>query len=560
MILTLIRTAALVCLGALSVHGAGGCLSATCHPTLGKAASVHRPVLEGACTECHVPVGGGHPATKGVFRPVAQGKELCYQCHYDKEQGKPWVHEPMRKGCGSCHDPHQSGSANLLSRSGPGQCFGCHPDRRGSNSRFHSIISRQGCTACHDPHAGKEKGLLPAAGADLCRLCHGDQEPKVQQVHTPVARGECTACHDPHFSDQPDLLPAVGAALCERCHASPTRGKVRVHEPLAGGQCGPCHRGHGTDETSLLGGRPGPVCARCHGDLRSGSVVHAPVAQGACTGCHDPHASNSSALLRAEGAKLCYSCHGDMAGLEAMAHVHPALKDGCGTCHLPHAAEGAHLLRMQGDALCLGCHQDKTRAAGGPHPHAAMEQGCTSCHDPHGTGEPRMLKGKGPEVCFSCHEALGEKVKNATHGHAPLVLGKCWDCHQPHGSDRALLLTENYPAGLYSPYSPEAYALCLGCHDSGAFEYEITSEATAFRNGFDNLHLVHVNRPDKGRVCGFCHDVHGSTEARLMVRRGAGFGRWNVPLDVRFSENGGTCFVGCHGPKSYNRVKKVYNP
>ena len=127
------------------------------------------------------------------------------------------------------------------------------------------------------------------------------------------------------------------------------------------------------------------------------------------------------------------------------------------------------------------------------------------------------------------------------------------------GSDYPPLLKAAYPQEFYASYSAATYALCLTCHDRGAFEYARTSEATSFRNGSRNLHRVHVNKPDKGRVCKVCHGVHGADQPRLIMSKVPGFGQWDIPIKLTVTKSGGTCFVGCHKPKSYNRYKAVEN-
>jgi len=123
----------------------------------------------------------------------------------------------------------------------------------------------------------------------------------------------------------------------------------------------------------------------------------------------------------------------------------------------------------------------------------------------------------------------------------------------------APLLKGTYPEGFYAPYRAESYGLCLTCHQRGAFEYERTSEATGFRNGDRNIHYVHVNKSHKGRVCRTCHNVHGADQDKLVQSKTEGFGRWDIPINLETTSTGGTCVVGCHKPKSYDRVHPVRN-
>jgi hypothetical protein len=37
------------------------------------------------------------------------------------------------------------------------------------------------------------------------------------------------------------------------------------------------------------------------------------------------------------------------------------------------------------------------------------------------------------------------------------------------------------------------------------------------------------------------------------------FGKWNIPMRWVESAGGGTCYVGCHRPKSYDRNSRRKN-
>jgi predicted CXXCH cytochrome family protein len=150
-------------------------------------------------------------------------------------------------------------------------------------------------------------------------------------------------------------------------------------------------------------------------------------------------------------------------------------------------------------------------------------------------------------------------MEGAVSQHEPVAKGRCWDCHVPHSSDYKPYLAAYYPRQFYVPYEEENFSLCFNCHDKNAFLYERTSEATQFRNRDRNLHYFHVNRPDKGRVCKSCHGVHGADQERLLPSRVPGFGRWDIPLRWDENENGATCYVGCHKPKTYDRTKLIDN-
>jgi predicted CXXCH cytochrome family protein len=150
-------------------------------------------------------------------------------------------------------------------------------------------------------------------------------------------------------------------------------------------------------------------------------------------------------------------------------------------------------------------------------------------------------------------------MDNAVSQHEAVVNGVCWECHAPHASEYKPFLKGYYPEEFYAPYKKENFGLCFRCHDETAFTYELTSEATAFRNHNENLHYFHVNRHDKGRVCKSCHGVHGSAQDNLLLAKVKSFGRWSIPL-TWVSEGGrATCYVGCHRPKTYDRTRPIHN-
>jgi predicted CXXCH cytochrome family protein len=217
------------------------------------------------------------------------------------------------------------------------------------------------------------------------------------------------------------------------------------------------------------------------------------------------------------------------------------------------------MLPAVGDALCVSCHDDvQALAESSKYKHEALDEGCGGCHDPHGTGVVRMLMTEAETFCYSCHEDKEEEILAYKFQHEPVASGECWSCHAPHGSDTIALLKGNYPDTFYAPYTEEAYSLCLSCHERGLLAYGRTSEATDFRNGDKNLHYVHVNKTKKGRTCRVCHGVHGENQERL-VHNSKNFGRWQIPVELTWTENGGGCLVGCHKPLSYSRKRAVKN-
>ncbi|WP_305044169.1 cytochrome c3 family protein [Geoalkalibacter sp.] len=502
----------LLAAGMVEASGAG-CLTAECHGELGKARHLHGPVGVGECMSCHRQTKGAHPQAGSEMSLVAEGDALCRLCHADPRVGKEHAHSALEMGC----------------------------------------------TSCHDPHGGAFPGMLPATAAQLCQNCHANPADEFAVAHRPVKAGSCTLCHRPHAGYGEAILVAPKGELCSRCHSGKTRDRKHLHTPVRDGDCTACHGAHGGKVKGLLPARGSQLCAECHESKQTAAVQHAPVKDGDCGACHDVHGSNAPFMLPAAGNELCFSCHGDKEPLRAMKNVHPIVMQGCVQCHDPHGGATQGMLPAQGDALCVGCHDAVGRqAAEAKSHHAAIsDAGCAACHDPHGTGNHRLFPAPGAQVCFDCHGEMAQTVAQAVFQHGPVEAGECWICHNPHGSPYAPLLKGYYPEDFYTEFDLGNYDLCFSCHDRQAFIYDRTADLTGFRNGDANLHYLHVNRPVKSRACKSCHGVHGADQPKLIKSRIPGFGAWEIPIRFEPHDTGATCYVGCHKPKTYDRVKPV---
>ena len=301
------------------------------------------------------------------------------------------------------------------------------------------------------------------------------------------------------------------------------------------------------------------LTAECHATLGRTKYVHAPVAEGDCLVCHgttdQPHPGADSIVLLEEEPGLCFQCHENPA--EGMAYPHSAVAEGCSGCHNPHQGSEAKLVVQSGGQLCLLCHEDVDDGKFAHGPVRAMN--CKMCHGVHGGDNLAMLNQPGNGNCLGCHSGIQDIMDNAVSQHEPVVNGFCWDCHTPHASEYKPLLQEYYPEEFYKPYKKENFGLCFNCHDETAFTYELTSEATAFRNHNDNLHFLHVYKQSKGRVCKACHGVHGAPQAKLLLAKAKSFGPWEIPLTWVSDGERSTCYVGCHQPQTYSRNSKASN-
>jgi predicted CXXCH cytochrome family protein len=403
-----------------------------------------------------------------------------------------------------------------------------------------------------------------AAAQDDCTSaqCHAALL-KGKNAH--AATDPCTNCHEPTASPHPRpgartfRLTAEPPALCATCHEA-IGSKSVVHPPAKEGLCTTCHDPHASTEAKLLVAPLKELCETCHADLASLKEQHGPFSSGECIACHAPHESAVEKLLVKPGEELCATCHLGVPDWMKRREVHAALEGGCTSCHDPHGAAHPKLLAEEGPKLCFQCHDSiATKVEKGAVVHAPARDGaaCVQCHSPHASDTRKLLLKPEKETCLGCHTTVVTAGMTLLHG--PIEKGMCTACHDPHGSPYPRLLSKEFPAAMYVPYSDTEYALCFSCHNRDLVQYPDTSYATGFRDGERNLHYLHVHNAQKGRTCTLCHEVHGSAGPKL-VAASVRFGKWNLPLKFVKTETGGGCTPGCHKPAVYDRESPGRKP
>ena len=168
---------------------------------------------EMGCEACHGP-GSIHKETGGAAHTIVNpGKspETCFQCHLDKraEFSLP-SHHPVLEGkisCSDCHEPHHgqavlAGGTSIMEDNET--CFQCHTAQRGPFV-FEHEASREGCLTCHKPHGSINARMLTERNQTLCLKCHFQQQTITGQLliggqdhASRVTRGSCWAagCHE----------------------------------------------------------------------------------------------------------------------------------------------------------------------------------------------------------------------------------------------------------------------------------------------------------------------------------------------------------------------------
>lgn len=131
------------------------------------------PILEGqtACVDCHNP----HGSSSEAQLKQATLNDNCYSCHNEKRGPHLWEHPPVTEDCSTCHKPHGSVHANLLTTRGPFLCQQCHSaafhpsiqtdGRAASSGSSNQYVLGKNCMNCHSQVHGSNH----PSGARLAR-------------------------------------------------------------------------------------------------------------------------------------------------------------------------------------------------------------------------------------------------------------------------------------------------------------------------------------------------------------------------------------------------------
>jgi predicted CXXCH cytochrome family protein len=351
---------------------------------------------------------------------------------------------------------------------------------------LHSLAAVLCLTACRSettPSEGARKGVSQPTSAAAA-----------SPSEAPAATSPATQAAQP-------LPPDPGGCLTTGCHQDLVRVTYR-HGPLSSGTCDACHEAEQSGHKFPLK-RPGSeTCTFCHQVTGHRQHVHAVVEKVGCLPCHNPHGSDTKFLQRAASTELtCRQCH----DIQRKAYLHGPFAAGeCTACHQPHESDHAKLLfGNEGTNPCLLCHkgtQQKLQAAGTLH--APVKESCTHCHAAHSSDQPHLLTAPMEELCFACHPDVEGQVAKASSPHGAVFTGdRCANCHDPHAEGRPFLLRD------------EMANLCLRCHNR-------PQQATDGRTIPDMRPVLRdrkfLHGPVRTGQCNACHEVHGSSNARLL--------------------------------------------
>ncbi len=237
-----------------------------------------------------------------------------------------------------------------------------------------------------------------------------------------------------------------------------------------------------------------------------------------CVDCHHPHFVTkenrfagvkgkrvvNQTVAASREAEVCYRCHGDSVNLPGK-YTNKRIEFSLNNPSFhPVEGEGRNSAVI---SLIRPYHEKKV---------AAADVSVISCSDCHGNDEINGPKGV-------------------------------------HGSRFRYILKDNFDASDNISESPQAYALCYRCH----------SRTSILGNESFKYHSLHINGTSFSRMgtsCFTCHNSHGSTDYKYLIKFNRSVVSPNARALLKFVEKGtskfsGECYLTCHGvehnPKSY---------
>ena len=149
-------------------------------------ARLHLPQAQMAgqngCESCHGPgskhVASGATGTNFIINP-GRDPAACFQCHLDTQaEFHLPQHHPVLEGkmnCVQCHDPHgpdiMKPAGGLAMARLNAACAQCHRAQTKPVVFEHPAL-REGCASCHNPHGSINAKLLTVRDSNLCLRCH----------------------------------------------------------------------------------------------------------------------------------------------------------------------------------------------------------------------------------------------------------------------------------------------------------------------------------------------------------------------------------------------------
>jgi DmsE family decaheme c-type cytochrome len=209
-----------------------------------------------------------------------------------------------------------------------------------------------------------------------------------------------------------------------------------------------------------------------------------------CGDCHDqakvfgtnPHAHGKASKGAVVPNAVCEGCHGN------------------GTAHMEGGGDKTLIYKPVGVAgankTCLSCHDTTSERISrhtGIHANSAQVN-CLTCHSIHASEAraPHLLARAELALCATCHANTVASFRNKPYAHR---LGRggmeCSSCHEPHGMPIK-------PQNMRTTLAGEMP--CLNCHADKRGPFVFNHGSVAIGD------------------CTTCHEVHGSTNAKMLKR------------------------------------------
>jgi predicted CXXCH cytochrome family protein len=227
------------------------CITTDCHADIIKKKYMHYVASDGwLCIVCHKePKEGIH-----AFELRAKGSDLCFKCHDEKNFEGITLHGPVTEGkCLECHQPHGSNIPAHVRADQPKLCLDCHSveiiDTKGiplpstkelfdtKEMNLHKPFAEGKCTACHLPHP-----------ADSYRRFKGNYPGQFYASYTDETYDSCLRCHEDlssHLSQSRTLTDTWfrnGNLNLHYRHVNRAKGRT----------CRTCHHHHGSRNSRLV--------------------------------------------------------------------------------------------------------------------------------------------------------------------------------------------------------------------------------------------------------------------------------------------------------------------
>lgn len=350
-------------------------------------------------------------------------------------------------------------------------------------------------------------------------------------------------------------LPLVAAA------AAPGGGVHLDRQKVPQG-CATCH----LKFNFKAGGGP-DTCIICHGDPSRLTRNYHSMPKGFASGAREQQ--NIEAEFAKPYRHPTFDVRGAHRGGEALPETDsraPRHAD-CVDCHNPHFVSSSNKFAgirgkrlgnlissiTQEYELCYKCHAESANLPGRfTNKRAEFSKNNPSFH-------PVEDEGKNTAVVSLIKPYRERKVSAAD-----VSTITCGDCHGsespssprgPHGSIHEHILVDSYSTRDSQPESAYTYALCYRCHSRSSILGD-----ESFR--YHSLHIQGTGGATtaKGTSCYTCHNSHGSTENKYLIRFNSAVVSPNSNGMLKFVEKGvstfrGECYLSCHGvdhnPKSY---------